>query len=59
MKLRMRLAGFEVADEPGPVVVESGGLPFAEDLLADDPLMQAHRRNMARRMNQDAARRRN
>ena len=59
MKLRMRLAGFDVPDtvvQQGP---EPDGLPFAEDLLAADPLIQAHRRNVARRMNQDAARRRN
>lgn len=56
MKLRMRLAGFEFPDEQQQIESgEMGGLPFAEDLLAGDPLMQAHRR----RMRQDATRRRN
>lgn len=59
MKLRMQLAGFEVDQAAPATAVEPSGLPYAEDLLSADPLMQAHRRNMQRRMNQDAARRRN
>lgn len=59
MKLRMRLAGIEPNDVLAAAEPEPGDLPFAEDLLAQDPLMQAHRRNMQRRMSQDAAKRRN
>ncbi len=58
MKLRQHLAGFEVADDR-PAVAEPGALPYAEDLLSQDPLMQAHRRNVRRRMSRDATQRRN